>query len=103
MTMTARMVVLMDPEEKRAIERRAKSYHLTPSEWVRQAAREYDPTPDEEVLTLLAEQMEEAAVHMKKRLNDALAYSDARMAEMHALRAEHNARLDEYRRQRGIV
>ncbi len=98
MTMSARMVVLMDPDEKRAIERRAKTHRLTPSEWVRQAAREYDPTPDEEVLTLLAEQMEEAAAHMKKRLTEALDYSDARMAEIHEMRREHYAKLEEFRR-----
>ena len=89
MTMTARMVVLMDPEEKQAIENRARSHRLTPSEWVRQAAREYDPTPDEEVLTLIAEQMEDAVVHMKKRLTESIAYCDAKRAESNALRVAH--------------
>ena len=98
-TMSARMVVLMTPQDKAAIERRAKSHRVTPSEWLRQAARDYDPAPDEEVLTLLAEQMEEAAAHMKQRLNEGLAYSNARMKEIAAMRAAHNAAMAEFRQQ----
>ena len=87
MTMTARMVVLMDPEEKRAIESRARSHRLTPSEWVRQAAREYDPVPDEEVLTLFAEEIERSVARMRQKQDDSIAHSEACTAEIRAIRA----------------
>ncbi len=89
MTMSARMVVLMTPTEKQAIERRARSHRITPSEWIRQAAREYDPTEDEAALTLIAEEIEASAERMKRRLDESIAYADARMADIRALREAH--------------
>ena len=100
MGMTARMVVMMTPQDKRAIEQRARTQKLTPSELMRRAAHDYDPVPDEEALTLIAETVEQAAANMARNLDEAITYSRQRMAEIDAIRAEHEANMARLRHER---
>lgn len=91
--MTARVVVMMTPDEKRALEDRADVFALTPSELIRRAAATYQPDIDEEAaLEYLANEIEKNTAEMTailSKLNDDV---DATIAEMRALRAAHQAR-----------
>ena len=87
--MNARLVVMMTPQEKTAIERRARGLHLTTSELVRRAAQSYEEiTPDQEAaLELLADELEAAVVSMREDLrkaNDAMDFHRAEMARIKA-------------------
>jgi hypothetical protein len=88
--MSSRMVVMMTPEDKRAIERRARSQGVTPSELVRRAARDYDPAdPQQEAaLALLAMELEFAVAGMRHDLGAALDDLLAHRAQMLRIKAE---------------
>ena len=57
-TMTARVVVMMTPDEKRALEERAREFDVSPSEFVRQASQKFDPTFDDSFFESLALEIE---------------------------------------------
>ena len=67
--MTSRLVVMMTPADKVAIEQRARALDLTTSELVRRAAQSYDETvtPDQEaMLETLADELEAAVVSVRR-------------------------------------
>ena len=79
-SMNARLVVMMRPSEKAAIERRARALDLSTSELVRRAASSYNESlsPDqEEALGALADELEAAVKSMRADLKGALdAFAD---------------------------
>ena len=87
--MSSRMVVMMTPEDKRAIEQRARVEGVTPSELIRRAARDYDPgDPQQEAaLALLAGELESAVAGMRHDLGAALDELATHRAEMVRLKA----------------
>ncbi len=87
--MTARVVVMMTPGEKKALVSRAKEFELTPSELVRRASQTYGAHVDEAALEMLAEQLERSTAELKVQMTDVLGRVDARRAELIRLRAEH--------------
>ena len=91
-TMTARMVVMMTPEEKRALEARARDLDMTSSELLRRASQSYEPMLDEALLAAIADQIEANNAAMQATLEATLARVDANIAKIDALRAAHNAR-----------
>lgn len=78
--MNARLVVMMRPSEKAAIERRARALDLSTSELVRRAAQAYDEslTPEQEAaLGSLANELEAAVRSMRADLKGAMdAFAD---------------------------
>lgn len=73
--MNARLVVMMRPSEKAAIEQRARALDLSTSELVRRAAQSYDEkiTPEQEkILEVLANELDAAVVSMRADLKGAL-------------------------------
>ncbi|MGL4542422.1 MAG: hypothetical protein ACRCUI_07930, partial [Polymorphobacter sp.] len=87
--MTARMVVMMTPEDKRALEERARAFDMTPSELVRRASENFEPAIDEALLAKLVDEFAANNAAMHETLSAALDRFDATMAEMRALRAAH--------------
>lgn len=90
-TMNARLVVMMTPAEKAAIEQRARTLDLSTSELVRRAAQSYEQvTPEQEkMLEALADELEEAVVAMRRDLkaaNDAMVDYRAEMTRLRASR-----------------
>ncbi len=83
--MTSRMVVMMSPDDKRAIETRARALDITPSELVRRAAAGYEPGALE--IEAMAAELEAHAQAMRAALGDAVAHAEGRLAEIAALRA----------------
>lgn len=88
-TMNARLVVMMTPAEKAAIERRARTMDLSTSELVRRAAQSYEAvTPEqEEMLEALASELEDAVVSMRRDLKQASDAMDEYRIEMAQLKA----------------
>ena len=87
--MTSRLVVMMTPADKRAIEARARALDLTTSELVRRAAASYDArvTPEEErMLEALADEFEAAVADIRTTLKATNERLDAHFAEMEAIR-----------------
>ncbi len=73
--MNARLVVMMRPSEKAAIERRARSLDLSTSELVRRAASSYNESlspEQEQALGALADELEAAVKSMRADLKGAL-------------------------------
>ena len=86
--MTARMVVMMTPEEKAAIMVRARDLDLTPSELLRRAGRNYDAALEDAALESLAAQLEESNSELRRQLDEVMARVDARQADIERMRAE---------------
>jgi hypothetical protein len=85
-SMTSRMVVMMTPLEKQAIETRAHALHLTPSEMVRRAAQNYQPVSNEDSLEMLAAELGAAVKSMRTDMKSALQTLDDHRAEMARLK-----------------
>ncbi len=83
--MTSRMVVMISPDDKRAIEDRARRLDITPSELIRRAAAGYDP--EAASLETLAAELEDHARAMRDTLQAAVSHAEGRMAEIAALKA----------------
>ena len=90
--MTARLVVMMTPADKRALEARARAADLTPSEFVRRASESFDPRVDESLLESFLSEFEAGNLAMAEQLKATNDRVEATIAEMHALRAAHQAR-----------
>ena len=91
-TMTARVVVMMTPEEKRTLEARAREFRMSASDFVRRASDSYDPRVDEAFFDAFLTQFEannREMCEMLKATNDRI---DATRAEMITLREAHQAR-----------
>lgn len=78
---TERVVVLMTPEDKRALEERAKAAGISVGELVRRAVEAYDPAGEE------AEQVDAMLRHIKQMGEEILAGLDAATAQVRATRA----------------
>ena len=87
--MASRLVVMMTPADKRAVEARARGAGLSPSEFVRRAARDYVPTDPAEAsaLDLLADEIEATVTAMRSEMACLDAEMTAHRAEMARLRA----------------
>lgn len=85
--MTARMVVMMTPVDKRAVEDRARALDLTPSELIRRASQAYDPGNDDAMLEAFVEEFAANNEAMHQTLSAALDRLDAKLAEVDAIRA----------------
>lgn len=92
--MTARMVVMMTPEDKQALEARARAFDMTPSELVRRASENFEPAVDEALLDMLLAEFDANTAAMRASLNATIDRVDATLVEMRALRAAHEARFD---------
>lgn len=88
--MSSRMVVMMSADEKRAIEGRARAQGLTPSELIRRAAREYEPTDpaQEAALGVLAGELETVVAAIRQDLGGALGDLAAHRIEMARLKSD---------------
>ena len=89
-TMTARQVVMMTPADKRAIIKRARDHGQTPSEWIRRAAREYEPgdAVDEALLELLLAEIEKTTEAVRRNAAEMKADAKFHRSEMTRIRAE---------------
>lgn len=96
-TMTARMVVMMRPEEKRKIEERARSLDMTPSEMLRRSSIDYEPELDEALLDAVLTRMEENTAGMRHSLQEAAARLDETLAEIREARAAHDLEMQALR------
>lgn len=88
--MTSRLVVMMTPRDKKAIEARARALDMTTSELVRRAAASYDEhiTPEEErMLEALTDEFVAVVADIREDLRRANERSEAHFAEMAAIRA----------------
>lgn len=90
--MTARLVVMMTPTDKRALETRARAAGINPSEFVRRASDAYDPRVDDALLEAFLTELETSNREMAEMLAATNDRVDATITEMHALRAAHKAR-----------
>ncbi len=89
--MTSRLVVMMTPADKKAIEARARALDLTTSELVRRAAASYEEriTPEEErMLALLADEFDAAVADIRGTLRATNERIEAHFAELAAMRAK---------------
>ncbi len=86
-TMTARIVVMMTPGEKRALEQRARDFEMTPSEFIRQAGQKFDPTFDDSFFEAAALEVEAGNAAMHDKLNGLVERVDATIKAMDELRA----------------
>lgn len=86
-TMTARMVVMMTPGDKRAVEDRARALDMTPSELIRRASQAYEPGNDDAMLEAFVEEFAANNQAMHQTLSAALDRLDAKLAEVDAIRA----------------
>ncbi len=77
---TARLTVLMSPDEKAAVMARARALSLPTAELVRRAVRSYHPdegsTDDEETLVRLADALATTVARTEARVDAAIAEMD---------------------------
>ena len=69
-TMTARVVVMRTPEEKRTLEARAREFEMSASDFVRRASDSYDPRVDEAFFDAFLTQFEANNREMCEMLKD---------------------------------
>ncbi len=87
MAATERVPVLMTPVEKKRVVAKAKKAGLKTSEFMRQAASNYQPANDESALETMIDQMNSATDNTSKAIDKALAAvaaSNKRIAKMEA-------------------
>ncbi|MBA2352005.1 MAG: ribbon-helix-helix protein, CopG family [Burkholderiales bacterium] len=84
---TERIPVLVTPDQKAKISKKAKAANLTVGEFVRRAAEAYQPDDDDDVLERLIEQIKNTAAKASKALDAILAFvaeSEKRIEQMEA-------------------
>ncbi len=86
-TMTARVVVMMTPAEKLALEERSREFEVSPSEFVRQASQKFDPGFDDSIFETIALEIEANNAAMRAQLRGLADRIDATIAAMDELRA----------------
>ena len=82
MAATARLVVQMTPEEKRRLERRAKSAGVSTAEFVRRRITDDDLAEHREEIEVLLDALSAAEPGILARLDVALAETDALTAAL---------------------
>ena len=87
--MTSRLVVMMTPDDKKAIEAKARARDLSTSEFVRQATAhdERESPEDEKLLEALADEFVAVVADIRMILRQTNDQLDAHFAEMEAIRA----------------
>lgn len=83
---TARLTVLLSPEDKRGIEQRARGLRMSVGEYLRRASRSYEPELDHDTLEAAVEQWASNMEHMRKTIAETLEYSAKKRAEREELR-----------------
>jgi hypothetical protein len=74
MALTARIPLQLEPEEKRALARRAKSAGITVNEYARRALRAFDPEAlVEEQIGIVLRELDASTTRAEKSLDDAMA------------------------------
>ncbi|MCP4489727.1 MAG: hypothetical protein GY820_20790 [Gammaproteobacteria bacterium] len=82
---TARIPVLMTPDEKKGIVKKAEKAGMPTSQFMRLAAENYQPSKDDEALSVMLEEMNVATSNMNRSIDNCLAYveeSNKRIALM---------------------
>ncbi len=74
---TARMTVLLEPEEKAGIERRAARLGISSGEFIRLAAERLDEAEIEAELAVLTAELEGAVPAMRDSLNRSIGHVEA--------------------------
>ncbi|NYZ19683.1 plasmid mobilization protein [Azospirillum oleiclasticum] len=87
MAATARLVVLMTPEEKRRLERRAKSAGVSTAEFVRRRITDDDLAEHRQEVESLLDALSAAEPGILARLDAALAETEALTAALRERRA----------------
>lgn len=83
--MARRVPVLISPEEKVRLAKKAKAAGLTIAEYMRQAAVAYQPDPEEAALSAALDEMLAATARAEQVIDDTLDFIEAsnrRIAEM---------------------
>lgn len=86
---TERIPVLVTPDQKARIARKAKAANLTVGEFVRRAAEAYQPDDNDDVLERLIVQIKSTGAKASKALDASLAFvaeSEKRIEQMEAAR-----------------
>ena len=79
---TERLVILVTPEQKRAIAQRAKSLDVSVAELLRRSAAGYTEGADDATLALLAGQMQRAVKESRAALRLALAEAETTLVQL---------------------
>lgn len=79
---TERLVILVTPEQKRALAVRAKALDLSVAELVRRSAEGLRPGADEQVLSSLADELQRSVRESRAALRAALAETQATLAQL---------------------
>ena len=88
---TERLVILVTPEQKRALAHRAKALDLSVAELVRRSAEGLRPGADEHVLSALADELQRSVKESRAALRAALAETQATLAQLGKGRKERKA------------
>ncbi|QXQ06513.1 hypothetical protein KX816_20610 [Sphingosinicellaceae bacterium] len=89
---SARLTMMLEPEDKQRIETRARGLGVSTGEFVRRASQSYEPDIDPETLDRLVVEFEANTRAMRETLRAANDYAEARLAEVAALREAHHGR-----------
>ena len=73
-TATARIPVLMTSAEKKQVVKKAEKAGMPTSQFMRQAAENYQPNKDDEALSAMLDQMNVATENMSRSIDDCLLY-----------------------------
>lgn len=87
MPATERVPVLMTPVEKKTVVAKARKAGMKTSEFMRLAARSYQPGEDEKALGSMIDQMNKATTNASRSIDKALAFvakSNQRIEKMEA-------------------
>jgi hypothetical protein len=86
---TQRIPVLVTPAEKKAIAKKAAAAGVSMGEYLRQAAKSYNGSREEEETALLrmVELLERRSAEVRKRVDEILAFCDASDRRIEALEA----------------
>ncbi|TCJ20160.1 ribbon-helix-helix protein, CopG family [Parasulfuritortus cantonensis] len=87
-TATARIPVLVSPQEKTRIAQLAKASGISMGEFLRRAAISFQPSEDEALLVGLIDQMEKSTAEAGAAIDDALAFVEASNARIERIEAE---------------
>lgn len=88
---TERLVILVTPEQKRAIANRAKSLDVSVAELVRRSAEGFGSGVDEVTLAALASELQKAVKESRAALRAALAEAQATLAQIGKRRKQRQA------------
>ncbi|MCC6472840.1 MAG: hypothetical protein IT514_03750 [Burkholderiales bacterium] len=83
---TERLVILVTPEEKRALAERAKAFDVSVGELLRRSAREPGSGADEPTLAALAAELRRAVKESRAALRAALTEAESTLSQLSARR-----------------